>query len=303
MLNGVHFLLTYTCTFACDHCFLYCSPWAKGTFTIDQVKKTLDQASRMESVSTIFFEGGEPLLYYSLLLESIGLAHKAGFTVGMVTNGYPSNSHDNAKLWLRPLLEAGLDFLSISDDSFHYPEMDKTPGRIALEAARDLGASADGIAIADPGPDCEPGDKADKGAPVEGGQAMFRGRAADILTPGMARKDWRELKTCPYEELVSPSRVHVDAYGNAHICQGLIMGNMWETPLARLVEEYDVKNHPVASALEQGGPALLAEQTGLEPEEGYADECHLCFSLRRQLLERYPECLGPEQVYGPDPEY
>lgn len=28
MLTGVHLLLTYTCNFACDHCFLYCGPEA-----------------------------------------------------------------------------------------------------------------------------------------------------------------------------------------------------------------------------------------------------------------------------------
>ena len=33
MLTGIHFLLTYSCTSECDHCFLYCSPNAKGTFT------------------------------------------------------------------------------------------------------------------------------------------------------------------------------------------------------------------------------------------------------------------------------
>ena len=30
MLTGIHFILTYTCNFECDHCFLYCSPKSKG---------------------------------------------------------------------------------------------------------------------------------------------------------------------------------------------------------------------------------------------------------------------------------
>ncbi len=41
MLTGIHFLLTYQCNFECDHCFLYCAPHAKGTFTLDQLRKVL----------------------------------------------------------------------------------------------------------------------------------------------------------------------------------------------------------------------------------------------------------------------
>ena len=67
MLNGIHFLLTYTCLFECDHCFLYSGPGAKGTFTLDQINRVLDEAEKIGSVESIFFEGGEPFLYYPLL--------------------------------------------------------------------------------------------------------------------------------------------------------------------------------------------------------------------------------------------
>ena len=44
MLTGIHFILTYTCNFECDHCFLYCSPRAQGTFSIDQMTALLNLA-------------------------------------------------------------------------------------------------------------------------------------------------------------------------------------------------------------------------------------------------------------------
>ena len=47
MLTGVHFLLTYTCNFECDHCFLYCSPWSQGTFTISQVTDVLEESKKI----------------------------------------------------------------------------------------------------------------------------------------------------------------------------------------------------------------------------------------------------------------
>ena len=299
MLSGVHVLLTYTCTFECDHCFLFCGPWTRGTFTLAQIRELLDQVQKIESVDHVFFEGGEPLLNYALLLEAIREARERGLEVGLVTNAYPSNSALDAELWIEPLVAAGLNFLSISDDSFHYPDRENSPARITLDVAAGLSIYVDSIAVSNPGAAAGTKGESGRGGPTEGSRAMFRGRAADKLTSGLERKDWQELDKCPYEDLVSPSRVHVDAFGHVHICQGLLMGNIWETPLPRLVEQYDSNSHPICSALNEGGPALLARRLKIRPEPGYADECHFCFLLRRLLLDRYPGYLGPRQVYGP----
>ena len=43
-LTGIHFLLTYACTYECDHCFVHSSPFATGTMTLGQVRDVLDQA-------------------------------------------------------------------------------------------------------------------------------------------------------------------------------------------------------------------------------------------------------------------
>ena len=44
MLSAIHILLTYACTYECDHCFLHCSPNAKGTFSFEQIRNLLGQA-------------------------------------------------------------------------------------------------------------------------------------------------------------------------------------------------------------------------------------------------------------------
>ena len=44
MLTGLHFLLTYMCNSECDHCFVFSSPRAKGTFTLAQIQSLLDEA-------------------------------------------------------------------------------------------------------------------------------------------------------------------------------------------------------------------------------------------------------------------
>jgi len=133
---------------------------------------------------------------------------------------------------------------------------------------------------------------------ITGGSIVFRGRAAAKLSRYAELKDWRLFTTCPYEDLEKPSRLHVDAYGNIQICQGINMGNIWERPLEELVRDYDPSTHPVCGPLIRGGPALLANELGYTPPpEGVADACHLCWLARKSCRKKYPGILEPAQVY------
>ena len=138
----------------------------------------------------------------------------------------------------------------------------------------------------------------EKGRSLIGGGAKFRGRAADKLTEGLPTRPWTELVECPYEDLISPSRVHVDLYGNIHICQGISIGNFWNKPLSEIMAEYDPDTHPICGPLSRNGPAGLIEELSLPHTDEYVDECMACFTLRRWLLDEYPEVLAPSQVYG-----
>lgn len=298
MLTGIHFILTYSCNFECDHCFLYCSPRSQGTFTIGRVTEVLDEALKIGTVDWIYFEGGEPFLYYPLLNESIRRASKRGLKVGVVTNAYGAISEEDAELWLRPLVESGISYLNISNDTFHYEEESDPPAAVALSVARGLGIEAAPICIEPPRVLYKSSTGEEKGRPVVGGGAMFRGRAVEKLSANLPLRPWEHLCECPYEELRSPSRVHVDPFGNVHICQGISMGNMWEMPLSELVNNYRSDTHPICGPLIRGGPAELAKTLGVKPEEGYIDECHLCYSVRRAKIDSYSDYLTPKQVYG-----
>jgi hypothetical protein len=300
MLTGVHLLLTYVCNFECDHCFLYCGPQAEGTFTLGQLKAVLDQVGRIGSVEIVYFEGGEPFLYYPLMLEGIRMVRARGLQAGIVTNCYWATTEEDARLWLEPLASLGITDLSLSDDEFHHGAQEDNPARRAARAARRLGIPTDVICIDQPTVEVGIDKEQERGRPVIGGGAMFRGRAAVKLVEGLPTRDWRELTECPYEDLRDPGRVHLDAYGHVFLCQGLSMGNVWRSPLPELLEEYDAEAHPICGPLLEGGPALLADRYGVEPEEGYVDECHLCYSTRLALLDRFPQYLAPRQVYGLD---
>jgi len=295
MLTGIHFLLTYTCNFECDHCFLHCGPFAEGTFTLDQIDRVLVEAEKIGTVEWVYFEGGEPFLYYPILLEGLRRASARGYKTGLVSNCYWATAPDDAKVWLAPFAESGINDLGMSDDVFHHGEVEETPAGRAARVAANLGLPVTRMCIEKPTVQAPAGEKGD---PVIGGGALFKGRAADKLTEGLPVKDPESFCECPHEELVAPKRVHVDAFGNVHICQGISIGNMWRRPLSKIVADYDHDKHPVSGPLVRGGPAELARVYDLKFDSGFVDECHYCYSIRRQLIDKFPEYLTPRQVYG-----
>jgi hypothetical protein len=233
MMTGLHFLLTYKCLYECDHCFLYCGPRSEGTFTAAQLADAMQQGVDA-GIDHIFLEGGEPFLYYPLMLEALRLAHGHGLKAGIVTNCYWATSEADAELWLRPLVDTGaLTSLSVSDDSFHGCDPADSPARRAATAAARLGLPAGAICI-DP-PTVQPvSSKAEDGA-VVGGGVMFRGRAADTLTADLPRRHFSCFDACPHEVLVDPGRLHVDAFGSLFVCQGICIGNIWKKKLVQIL--------------------------------------------------------------------
>lgn len=302
MLTGIHFLLTYNCNFECDHCFLFCGPAARGTFTIYQLRNVFSEIRKIRSVNNVYFEGGEPFLYYPLMLEGLRLARSLDLKIGLVTNCYWANSVEDAEIWLREINKIKINDLSLSDDVFHHGDSNISPAQLAKTAAKRLGMPVGTISIDPPlvKPCITIGNE--KGAPVIGGNVMFKGRAVEKLTKDLPTRRWELFNSCPHEELEHPQRVHLDPYGNVHICQGISMGNMWTTPLAELVKNYNGHAHPVCGPLLKGGPAQLVREYGLEHEEAYIDECHLCFLMRKALIDRFPQYLAPRQVYGLVPD-
>lgn len=295
MLEQIHFLLTYTCNYKCDHCFLYCSPNTEGTFTLNQIQKVLNEAKKMGSVEWIYFEGGEPFLYYPLMLKGLQIAKALGFKTGVVTNNYWATTVEDAKLWLKPIIESGIDNLSLSNDAFHHDETEENSANVAADAANELGFSANSICIEKPSVQ-PPSD--DKGAPVVGGGALFKGRAVEKLIDGLPTRPFDTFTECKHEELVNPMRVHIDSFGNVQVCQGVSIGNMWQKPLSQIIKKYDATTHPICGPLSTGGPIKLAQVYNIKLNDKFVDECHYCYTVRKALINKFPQFLTPLQVYG-----
>lgn len=292
-LEGIHILLTYQCTFECDHCFVWGSPWQNGTLTLEQIQVILEQAKEA-GVASVYFEGGEPFLYYALLVRGVEMAYEMGFTIGVVSNGYWAQTVADALAWLQPL--AGkLDDLSVSCDLFHYSEEMFQQAQNAVQAARQLAIPVGTISVAQPE---ETSAASSHGQLVSGSAVMYRGRACEKLVPRATRHPWTGFTECPHEDFHNPGRVHLDPLGNLHICQGIVIGNLFEKPLTQICAEYDADSHPVCGPLMNGGPVALVTEYGLPHESDYADACHLCYEARLGLRVRLPAILRPDQMYG-----
>ncbi len=286
-LSGLHLLLTYQCTFECDHCFVWGGPFQTGTMTLETVDNILDQAEQLGTIEWIYFEGGEAFLFYAILRRSVVRAKRRGFKVGIVTNAYWANSEEDALEWLRPLA-GSIDDLSVSSEDYHGSGEQHSGPETARSAARHLGIPVNFISVAEPDASSECSDSA----------VLYRGRAADLLAPWVPPTPWRRFTACPWENLRSPQRVHVDPVGHVHICQGISIGNLLERPLKQIVSEFRPDDHPIVGPLLEGGPAALVDRYGIPHEQGYADHCHLCYESRRALRARFPNELAPDQMYG-----
>ena len=294
-LTGLHILLTYQCTFECDHCFVWGSPWQKGTLSLSQLREVFHQAGALGTIDWIYFEGGEPFLYYPVLLQAVREAADLGFKVGIVTNGYWATTVEDAVEWLQPF--TGLvDDLSVSSDLYHYDEVTSTQARNAAQAAVSLQLPIGTISIAQPDAGemaCNVGQ-----LPMDESRVMYRGRAVDKLASRAIRLPWTAFVECPYEDLRGPGRIHLDPLGYLHICQGISIGNLFQGSLEEIIARYNPDEHRIAGPLLAGGPVELINRYGLPHMDGYADACHLCYAARLALRDRFPEILAPDQMYG-----
>ena len=294
-IDGLHLLLTYECNYECDHCFVWGGPQQSGTMTLATVREILDQAEETGTVDWIYFEGGEPFLYYGALRAGVEAAAQRGFAVGIVSNAYWATGPEDALTSLAPFAGRVQD-LSISSDIYHWSEKDSCQTVNALAAAKQLDIPIGLISIAPPE---DTRTSAATGQIPEGESAVvFRGRAVEKLAARADKHPWEGFTECPYEDLREPGRVHLDPLGHVHICQGISLGNFHAKPLKQIFDEYEPEAHPVTGPLIRGGPAELARCHGFACEPGYADACHLCYATRKAVRERFPEILGPDQMYG-----
>lgn len=295
-IKEIDLLLTYKCNLECDHCFVFGSPDAKGVMKISDIDEILNQAEKVGSIEWIYIEGGEPVLYYPILLWGLREAKKRGFKTGFITNAYWATSVEDAKEWLKPIAKIGIQDAIISDDLFHYGKEEENLSKYAVQACKELRIPVSSISIEDPKHYSE--EKEWKGKPVTEGAVLFKGRPAEKLVENLPRKPWETFNKCLDEDFSDQKRVHIDPFGYVHLCQGITMGNLKRKPLHVLFKQFSPQKHPICGPLLKGGPAELLRTYDVQHEKAYVDECHECYSARLKLRKMFPEVLAPDQMYG-----
>ena len=132
-------------------------------FTLRQLRELLHEIKKIPTIDTVYFEGGEPFLFYAVLMSGLRMVRDAGLQSGIVTNGYWATSPEDAEQCLRPLLDLGISDFSVSDDEFHSSRGDESPGAIAYRAAKKLRLPCAKIYIEPPTVAPTPGCGIDKG--------------------------------------------------------------------------------------------------------------------------------------------
>ena len=296
-LEGIHFLVTYRCTYACDHCFVWGSPDADGTMTLAQLTSVIDQGAEL-GLTDVYFEGGEPTLAYPIVLAAAKHARERGLDVGIVSNCFWATSVADARVWLAPFAELGLADLSLSSYAYFVEDANEEQLRNAVLAAQELGIPVSVLEVGAP---------ADIGVPGacsgDVGEIMHKGRAAVALAPAKASRPPETLVTCPFEDFTDPGRAHVGPDGELQVCQGISAGNVFAggdgppapehlaVPLAdglrRVLDAYDPHARPVIREILAGGPWALAQAVGHAPARSSTP------TSVTSAMKSVPRCAAP----------
>jgi len=183
-LSGVHILLTYQCTLECDHCFVWSSPWQSGTLTLEKLREALYQAKDLGTVEAIYFEGGEPFLYYALLLG--GVREAARLFAFVMLRFYADTQDQNALAWVGRAQQLVADAQNRTlFFSLWWKALDEWNVRRLMNAAGDLRYWLQAMRNHRPHTLSEPEDRS---ALLAGALGAVRGRP-----PFVAREEYLEL--------------------------------------------------------------------------------------------------------------
>jgi hypothetical protein len=298
MITRLHILLTYNCSLRCKHCYVFSDQRAVGKISLSQVSHFLNEGRKLPGIKWIYFGGGEPFTQYPLLLKAIQRARKLDYDVGVVTNGYFARTVEAGVRFLRPLALMGVKDIRISNDFLHYKNPETSPAKRALKAAKKLGIPTTLVHTAHPGVQELPGNGNDSADNVLEKRLMMTGRAVETLSEGLPRSNWQEFASCPRTDLTDPEEVFIDAYGYVQICPGISIGNACEAPLHDIIEKFAIQSHAIIQLLETKGPSGLMKDSAIHPDAEYVNPCHCCYSIRRELIDQYPDWFAPRHVYG-----
>ena len=296
-------ITNYYCSSRCGHCLYGCSPeWEKHYIDEETTRKTFEIIKHL-GCHTVHVGGGEPFLNMEGLQMVLRVANKTNMTVAYVeTNSSWCHDDDAAVDLLAALKRQGLSTLLVSISPFHNEYIPFSRVKAVARACKRAGISvfpwiSDFYSEIDTFDDKKTHKMTDyerRFGPDYLKKLPSRywihlgGRALKTFGSVFAKKDVETVlslhkKGC--RELQDVSHFHLDLFGNyvPGLCSGLaVRREDLGTPI-------DPNAYPLLTALYNSGVGALfqiaSKEYGFQPSDGYISKCHLCYDIRRFLVQ------------------
>jgi hypothetical protein len=267
---------------------------------VRDARNYLTEAVKVADLKSFMVFGGEPMLHPT---EAIAIFKKAQQlkipSIDMLTNGIWGRDKETAERLAKKLENAGLNTLGISVDAFHLEhiplECPRNAAQASLEAAIEKvtwnvavieslnGANHYDKMTAHILKELEP-----VGIEAHIHKVVAAGRALQTIPQYFqkTRLDGPCEGETPMENtLTNPQCLTIEPSGSVNICWHLSIGNARETPLSRVISEYDWQRNPLIRTLVEEGPMGLLERqksrAGRFEKSKCVNKCHLCVEVRK----------------------
>lgn len=306
-------MFTYDCTIGCRHC-MYASrkrkPDAEAVMTPTQCVEVL--AMLHDTGRAVHIAGGEVMLYWERLAESVRLADARGLAPHFIeTNCSFAINDDIVRERLNFLHDHGVGAIYTSADPYHQQFVPADNflrvRRLALQIFGEKHFC---------GPDASD-DRVREYERIIRDESLLREhvRRWPPMLVGRAQRELAQyLPLRPATRLESDEancrrhfvseglwEIHIDLHGNIFMNCGIILGHISNTTPAEILTAGPEKTNRFVEAMCNGGAfelARLAEREyGFVPPDQISQPCELCHMARRHLRQFHPEIFGPEEIY------
>jgi hypothetical protein len=308
--HDVGIILSYRCHTACKHCLYNCGPgWEKEPMSTETLREALQAITTWPRAPQVHFTGGEPFLFFPLLLEGVKRATQLGITSYVETSAQWCLDSNEAAQRFQTLREAGLQAVLISCSPFHAETIPPLRTLEAVHAALEVFGS-EGVILYLPdflrviqAFDLDrptPLSRYEERYGVEGARRILW-QGYSIISGGRSGYELGHIAPRRAAEAFSQAdcaldilyahHSHLDLYGNyiSGFCGGLSVGDWHDLPQLRL--DFSEGRYPaLVEILVERGPYGLLElaraTSGYQPlPAGYAGKCHLCVDVRHRLFD------------------
>jgi hypothetical protein len=286
----VGLLYTRTCPLACRHCIIESSPKAEGKMRQDTAAEYLRTITAYSK--EVCFTGGEPLLYYTEVVELIRFAVSLGLETSVVSGAgwVRVDKTEIARERVRGLKEAGLKKLCISWDQYHEEFSPRAQAELLASLAQEFEIEVVVRGVV-------PANRRDARP-----KTVFGGVAAEfqsLIQLGTARtlpeEQFLKLDEPPRGACSTVLTPSIEPDGNVYACCGparfgktgspLLLGNTGEESLGAILERG--RRDPILKAISLVGPFGLYQllkktdryEEVFQRRRHYNNMCDLCLDM------------------------